>query len=123
MLHPPPTALAPIPVHEVGPAFPLETLVREEARAHALLNAATRYVPRAALAALDAVSRRWLARSSSAHLAEIDAIARRLARPGAYFLSVNDEWGCTCRVGPAPDRGPLQHPVRTVHPEALLRGI
>jgi hypothetical protein len=96
-------ALAPIPVHEVGPAFPLETLVLEEARAHALLDAATRHVPRAALAALDAVSRRWLARSSSAHLAEIDAIARRLARPGAYFLSVNYEWGCTCRVGPAPD--------------------
>ncbi len=97
------SALAPIPVHEVGPAFPLETLVLEEQRAHALLNAATRYVPRAALAALDAVSRRWLAKWSNAHLAEIDAIARRLGRPGAYFLSVNYEWGCTCRVGPAPD--------------------
>jgi hypothetical protein len=103
MLHRSPTgALAPIPVHEVEPAFPLETLVLEEARAHALLDAATRYLPRAALAGLDAVSRRWLAKSSSAHLAEIDAIARRLARPGAYFLSVNYEWGCTCRVGPAP---------------------
>src|SRR5687768_10372991 len=97
------SALPPIPVHEVGPAFPLETLVLEEQRAHALLDAATRYVPRAALAALDAVSRRWLAKWSNAHLAEIDAIARRLGRPGAYFLSVNYEWGCTCRVGPAPD--------------------
>ena len=104
MLHRPSTgALAPIPVHEVGPAFPMETLVLEERRAHALLDAATRYVPRAALAALDAVSRRWLARWSNAHLAEIDAIARRLGRPGAYFLSVNYEWGCTCRVGPSPD--------------------
>jgi hypothetical protein len=104
MLHRPSTgALAPIPVHEVGPAFPLETLVLEEARAHALLDAATRYVPRAALAGLDALSRRWLAKSSSAQLAEIDAIARRLRRPGAYFLSVNYEWGCTCWVGPAPD--------------------
>jgi hypothetical protein len=104
MLHRPSTgALAPIPVHEVGAAFPLETLVLEEARAHALLDTATRYVPRAALAALDAVSRRWLAKSSCAQLAEIDAIARRLGRPGAYFLSVNYEWGCTCQVGPARD--------------------
>jgi hypothetical protein len=95
--------LEPIPVHAVGPGFPLETLQREEARAHALIDAATGYVPRAALKTLDAVSRRWLAKQDSVHLDEIDAIARRLGRPGAYFLSVNYEWGCTCRVAPAPD--------------------
>lgn len=93
-----------IPVLETGPAYPLETLEREEARAHALIDGATRHLPRAALRALDAVSRRWLARQDSVHLDEIDAVARRLHRPGAYFLSVNYEWGCTCRVGPAPDR-------------------
>jgi len=95
--------LEPIPVHTVGPGFPLETLQREEARAHALIDAATSYVPRAALKTLDAVSRRWLAKQDSVHLDEIDAIARRLDRPGAYFLSVNYEWGCTCQVAPAPD--------------------
>ncbi len=95
--------LEPIPVHAVGPAFPLETLRLEEARAHALIEGATRQVPRAALTSLDAISRRWLEKQDSVHLAEIDAIAARLHRPGAYFLSVNYEWGCTCRVAPAPD--------------------
>ena len=95
--------LKPIPVHDVGPAYPLETLELEQARANALIDGATRGVPRSALRALDAVSRRWLAKQDSAHLDEIDAIADRLGRPGAYFLSVNYEWGCTCRVGPSPD--------------------
>ena len=38
------------------------------------------------------------------HCAEIDAIAATLSRPGVYFLSVNYEWGCTCRVAAAPDQ-------------------
>ena len=96
--------LAAIPVIETGPGFPMETLVREERRAHQLLDAATSIVPARTLGALDAVSRRWLAKWNNAHLAEIDAIAKKLARPGAYFLSVNYEWGCTCRVAPSPDR-------------------
>jgi hypothetical protein len=95
--------LLPIPVHDVGPDFPLATLELEEERAHALIDGATAGVPRTALKALDAVSRRWLAKQDSVHLDEIDAIAERLGRPGAYFLSVNYEWGCTCRVGPSPD--------------------
>ncbi len=95
--------LEPIPVHDVGPEFPLETLELERARADALIEGATQGVPRTALRALDAVSRRWLAKQDSVHLDEIDAIAARLGRPGAYFLSVNYEWGCTCRVGPSPE--------------------
>jgi len=95
--------LEPIPVLDVGPDFPLATLDQETARAHALIDAATGYVPRSGLKALDAISRRWLAKQDSVHLDEIDEIARRLGRPGAYFLSVNYEWGCTCRVAPAPD--------------------
>lgn len=100
-----PAGLATIPVLDVGRDFPLETLSREEARAHALLDGATRHVPRTALKSLDTLSRRWLAKGEPAHLAEIDAIARRLQRPGAYFLSVNYEWGCTCRVAPSADGG------------------
>lgn len=97
-------SLAPIPVLDTGPSFPMETLLAEEARAHALLDQVTVPLPSAALRQLDKVSRRWLAKWDNAHLAEIDAIAERLGRPGAYFLSVNYEWACTCRVAPGPDR-------------------
>jgi hypothetical protein len=95
--------LAPIPVQDTGPSFAIETLEAHELRAHALLDLATGALPSAALRQLDKVSRRWLEKWDNAHLAEIDAIAKRLARPGAYFFSVNYEWACTCRVAPSPD--------------------
>ena len=96
--------LEPIPVLDTGPSFAMETLLAHEARAHALLDLATGPLPSAALRQLDKVSRRWLAKWENAHLPEIDAIAARLGRPGAYFLSVNYEWACTCRVAPGPGR-------------------
>jgi len=103
-----------IPVLDVGAGFPKETLEREEARAHRLLDAATRFVPKTALKSLDSVSRRWLARCDPHLLDEIDVIARRLARPGAYFLSVNYEWGCTVRVAPSPDGAPGARLIRVL---------
>ncbi len=96
--------LEPIPVLDTGPSFAMETLIAHETRAHTLLDQATNPLPSAALRQLDKVSRRWLAKWKNAHLPEIDAIAERLARPGAYFLSVNYEWACTCRVAPGPTR-------------------
>ncbi len=99
-----PSQLEAIPVLDTGPSFAMETLMAHEARAHALLDLATGPLPSAALRQLDKVSRRWLAKWENAHLAEIDAIAARLARPGAYFFSVNYEWACTCRVAPSPAR-------------------
>ena len=92
-----------IPVHRVGVAFPIETLEREEARAHALIDGATGNVAPATLKVLDAISRRWLAKHDSDYLPEIDVIAHRFGRPGVYFLSVNYEWSCTCKVAPSPD--------------------
>ena len=73
------------------------------ARAQMLLDSATHGVPPRALVTLDNISRRWLAKWDNAHLAEIDRVAELLDRPGAYFLSVNYEWGCTCRVAASPD--------------------
>ena len=95
------TATAPlptIPVLSTGPDFPMATLAAFEPRAHLLFNAATAFVPKPALHLLDTLSRRWLEKWDNAHLAEIDAITARLKRPGAYFLSVNYEWACTCAV-------------------------
>lgn len=96
-------APSPIPVIETGADFPMATLLAEEARTHALLDQATRFIPGIALRVADGISRRWLERWSNPLLPEIDAIAARLRRPGAYFLSVNYEWGCTVGVRPCPD--------------------
>lgn len=97
--------LPPIPVIDTGPDFPFETLLVHGDRTHALLDTASRRYPRSMLAALDKVSRAWLKRWNNAHLDEIDKIARAVGRPGAYFFSVNYEWGCTCRVAPSPEGG------------------
>lgn len=92
-----------IPVVETGADFAYETLLAQEEYAHALLDGATKGIPSQILRALDKVSRRWLVKSSNAHLSEIDRIAGHLERPGAYFLSVNYEWGCTVGVHPSSD--------------------
>jgi hypothetical protein len=92
-----------IPVISLGADFALATLIAEEGRAHQMLDQATKGVPVVVLRNLDRVSRAWLLRHNNAHLAEIDAIAGRLNRAGTYFFSVNYEWGCTCRVAPAPN--------------------
>lgn len=112
--------LPPIPTLDVGADFPMSTLRADEARAHAMLDLALGQVPRAVLRGLDQVSRRWLARTHNAQLAEIDAVARQLSRPGVHFLSVNYEWGCTVSVGPSPD-GRTARLVRTL--DWMTRGL
>lgn len=97
-------ALPAIPVLDTGRDFAIATLMHHKDRAHALLDEASGRYPARALQALDRVSRAWLVRWDNAHLPEIDTIAKTLDRPGAYFFSVNYEWGCTCRVAPSPDR-------------------
>ncbi len=92
-----------IPVTKISGLIGIETLEAHERRAHRLIDSATRGMPTAALRALDAVSRKWLVRWNNAQLEEIDLVAALLGRPGAYYLSVNYEWGCTCRVAPSPD--------------------
>lgn len=100
----PMTSILPeIPVTDVSGPIGIGTLMAHEKRAHQLVDAATMGVPKAALRALDAVSRKWLVRWNNAQLAEIDRVAALLGRPGAYYLSVNYEWGCTCRVASSPE--------------------
>lgn len=92
-----------IPVMDCGLDFPVATLNAHLERAHALLDLATRRVPVTALRRLDGVSKAWLVKWNNAHLPEIETVARILDRPGAYFFSVNYEWGCTCRVATSPN--------------------
>ncbi len=92
-----------IPVLDVGLDWPFETLEREFERINAMLDEGSGRVPKLAMKIADAVSRRWLERSHYPYLAEIDRIAARIARPGAYFLNLSYEWRCTSSVGPSPD--------------------
>ena len=44
---------------------------------------------------LDGMAQRWLRRSSSPYIAEIEAISRSLGFPGIWFLNGSYQWGCT----------------------------
>ena len=47
------------------------------------------------LPAIDAITRRWLTRSSSPYVGEIATIAATLGYPGIWFLNGCYQWGCT----------------------------
>jgi hypothetical protein len=97
------TDLPAIPLHEI--AAPGDLLRLEPERLAALIAAAERHYPTAAIALADRVSRRWLEKTANPYLAEIEAVAAALGRPGAHFLNLSYEWACTCSLGPAPGHG------------------
>ena len=80
-------------------------LAAAPARAEALLASAARTYTRPLVRLCDALSRHWLVRHGNPHLAEIDEIAAALGAPGAHFLNVSYEWGCTGGVTAAPGGG------------------
>src|SRR5262245_14640440 len=97
-----PQELPQIPVFDAGPDCPIETArLAGRERAYAMLDAATAGIPALALRAADAVSRRWLRARQSPYLRELDELAGLSNRPGAYFLNVHYEWGCTTAAKPA----------------------
>lgn len=100
-------ALPAVPLVDLGsgPSFPADGTPFWQA-AHALLDDLERRVGRRRVAALDAVSRRWIARSRSPYGAELGTIAARLERPGAHLLNLSYEWAsCTVAVRPDPSGG------------------
>jgi len=92
------TPLPDIPFLEVGRRIGLETYEQRPAIAHNLLDAAAAGTPRFGLKLADTISRAWLARTGHPYLAEIDAVAKALGRPGGHFFNVHYEWGCTTSV-------------------------
>lgn len=101
-------ALPVIPLLDVGADWPLEALEHERARVEALLDAGAGRLPAAVIRIADAVSRRWLERHGSPQLAEIDRIAGRPGRPGAHYLNVSYEWGCTTAARPVSCHAPAR---------------
>ena len=53
---------------------------------------------------LDQISARWLKKTPSPYIGEIDRIAAIAGRPGVWFVNACYEWGCTTRIDvePAP---------------------
>lgn len=88
----------PIRVVDVRTGGPLRHAREGAERALALRDACLAFLPTAArplVPTLDRIARRWLKRSRSPYVAEIEAIATALGFPGIWFLNGSYQWGCT----------------------------
>ena len=98
-------SLPAIPVIELGRGGPVALLEATRGRAEALLGTAQKRYPPFAIRFGDRLSRRWLGKAGNPYLGEITEIAHHLGAPGAFFLNVSYEWGCTTAVVPNPSGG------------------
>jgi hypothetical protein len=90
--------LVSIPVVDVREGGPVRHALDRRIRARALRDDCLTWLPRPArmlLPVMDALSRRWLHRSRSPYVGEVEAIAAALGFPGIWFLNGSYEWGCT----------------------------
>jgi hypothetical protein len=103
------TDLVTIPLIDIRDGGPIAHATQERARARALRDACVSWLPgviRMLLPAMDAMTRRWLARSRSPYVKEIAAIAGQFAFPGIWFLNGSYQWGCTTLAREQDDGGP-----------------
>jgi hypothetical protein len=87
-----------IPVTDVRMLGLVQFATAGAGRARALRDGCVSFLPRAArvlLPAMDAATRRWLARSHSPYVGEVEAMAAALGLPGIWFLNGCYQWGCT----------------------------
>jgi hypothetical protein len=90
--------LASIPVSDIRALGIARHAFAEPERARALRDDCIAALPRAVrllLPAMDAATRRWLGRSHSPYVGEIERLAAALALPGIWFLNGCYQWGCT----------------------------
>jgi hypothetical protein len=90
-----------IPIVEIPAGGQVQRAIDGRARAQALRDGCLAWLPPAArvmLPAIDAMTRRWLARSASPYVPEIAAIAAALDHSGVWFLNGCYQWGCTALV-------------------------
>jgi hypothetical protein len=89
---------ASIPAIDIRDGGPPRHARERRARAQALRDGCVHWLPRVAspiLPVIDAVTRRWLAKSRSSYTREIGAIAGALGFSGVWFLNGCYQWGCT----------------------------
>jgi hypothetical protein len=87
-----------IPLRDVRDGGALRHALEAREQARALRDDCLSFFPSAfrhAVPMLDATTRRWLTRSRSPYVGEIESIATTLAFPGVWFLNGSYEWGCT----------------------------
>jgi hypothetical protein len=90
-----------IPVIDLRDGGPVRYAERNAERVRALRDACLAFFPRVMLPLvprLDSVSRRWLMRSRSPYMAEIEQIAQTLGFSGVWLLNASYQWGCTARA-------------------------
>jgi hypothetical protein len=90
--------LAAMAVVDVRDGGPVRHARERSDQARGLRDACLAVFPSAAaplVPLLDAIARRWLARSQSPYVAEIAEIAALLNVPGIWLLNGSYQWGCT----------------------------
>jgi len=87
-----------IPLRDMRDGGPLRHAIEAAEEARALRDDCLAWLPSAArrmMPAFDAITRRWLMRSTSPYVAEITAVAAALEFSGVWFLNGSYQWGCT----------------------------
>jgi hypothetical protein len=90
--------LATIPLTDIREDGPIGRAMEARARMRALRDDCLSWLlppVRMLLPAMDALTRRWLRRSCSPYLAEIEAIAAAVGLHGLWFFNGTYQWGCT----------------------------
>src|SRR6185437_12792067 len=83
---------------DVRDGGPLRHAREKAAEARALRDACLAFFPRAMLPALpllDRAARRWLTRSRSPYVNEVEQVADTLGFPGVWLLNASYQWACT----------------------------
>lgn len=97
-------ALPDVPFIDAGKGGAAAIFDAAPERAMRLLEWGERRYGAAAMRIAERRSRDWLVRAGNPYLAEIEAVAQRVGRPGAFMLNLSFEWNCTAAVGPDPER-------------------
>jgi hypothetical protein len=90
--------LAKIPVVDIGEGGAVGHALARREQARALRDDCFGWMPRGMrtlMPVIDSVTRRWLARSRSPYVTEIESIAGAFGYSGIWFLNGCYQWGCT----------------------------
>jgi hypothetical protein len=91
-------ALPAVPVITAGPGGLLQYGIDGGDRARALRDGCVAWLPRRVerfLPTIDSLTRRWLRRTTSPYVAEVEALSTALGFSGIWFLNGCYAWGCT----------------------------